>query len=229
MQRLHRNLPDESKNLYCFSEIEKNENYLLYPKGKINRHLIEQEWDNILRLISSLATKTTSQSTIIRKLSAYPRKNDTCKALSDLNKVLKSIHILRYVNELEFRQNIQKTLNRGESYHSLKRALFYDNLGKFKVSSEQEQNIWSECTRLLALSIIYYNSFLLSQIASRYSNLDKETNFIKEISPIQWRHIDMYGHFYFGDYPNEIEINNVMDAIENLDFTLFEKIEPKIA
>ncbi len=86
----------------------------------------------------------------------------------------------------------------------------YSNLGKFKVSSEHEQNIWSECTRLLALSIIYYNSFILSQLAYRQSNL----NFIKDISPIQWKHIDMYGHFYFGDYPNEIEINNIMDAIK---------------
>ena len=218
----YRNLPAEAKNIYCFTGMKGYENNILRPKGKIDRGLIEQEWDNILRLAVSLATKTTSQSTIIRKLNAFPRKNKTCKALGHLDKAIKSIHILQYIDKLEFRQCIQKALNRGESYHSLKRAIFYDNLGKFRVNSEYEQNIWSECTRLVALSIIYYNSFIVSQVATRQSNLKMNVDFLKDVSPIQWKHIDLFGHFYFGDQPNKNEIECVLTAIEKLNFTLFE-------
>ncbi len=217
----YKNLPVQSQNLYCFGEARKYGSLFLRPKGKINRSLIEAEWDNILRIAVSLATKTTSQSTIIRKLSSYPRKNKTFQSLSDLKKVIKSIHLLHYIDRIEFRQYIQKALNRGESYHGLKRALFYDNLGKFRVSSEYEQNVWSECTRLLALSIIYYNSFILSQIATRRSNLGLNLDFLKDISPIQWRHVDLFGHFYFGEHPNGKEVNDILSAIEKMDFTLF--------
>ena len=224
----YRNFPEEAKNVYCFGNTAKYKNSFIQPKGKINKSLIaEEEWDNILRIAASLATKTTSQSTLVRKLNAYTRKNKTCKALSELNKILKSMHILRYIDEPSFRQDIQKALNRGESYHSLKRAIFYDNLGKFRVSSDHEQKIWSECTRLLALSIISYNAFILSQVASRQSNLGVNTDFLKETSPIQWKHIDMFGHFYFGDCPNQNELEGVLKAIEQLDFTLFSQNRDK--
>ena len=217
----YRNLPEEAKKIYSFGEVEKYENNLLSSKGKIDRGLIEEEWDNILRIAVSLATKTTSQSTIIRKISSYPRKNKTRKALGELDKALKSIHILRYVDELEFRQYIQKALNRGEAYHSLKRAIFYDNLGKFRVSSEYEQNIWSESTRLLALSIIYYNSFIISQVSKRQSNIGIKSNILKDVSPVQWKHIDLFGQFYFGNSLNKNEVNSILMALEKMDFTLF--------
>ena len=225
----YRNLPEEAKKIYCFREKKKYENNFLPPKGEINSRLIEGEWDNILRIIVSLATKTTSQSTIVRKLNNSPRKNNVFKALGELDKAVKSIHILRYIDEVEFRQHIQKALNREESYHSLKRAIFYDNLGKFRVSSEYEQNIWSECTRLLALCIIYYNAFIPSQIATRHANLGIEGDFLKNVSPIQWKHIDLFGHFYFGDHPDENELESVLEAVKTVDFTLFGKKSDKTA
>jgi len=216
----YKNFPKEAKDLYCFKSTQKYPNSILQPKGIINREIIEKEWDNVLRVMVSLAMKTTSQSTIVRKLNAYPRKNRTLRALEELNKVLKSIHILRYIDRLKFRQYIQKALNRGESYHNLKKAIFYDNLGKFRVSSEYEQNIWSECTRFLALTIIYYNSFILSQVATRRSNLGLDIGPLKEVCPIQWEHVDLFGHFYFGDQPNKNEIENILLAIENMDIML---------
>jgi len=216
----YKNFSKEAKNIYCFKTTKKHSNHILQPKGVINRELVEKEWDNIVRIMVSLGMKTTSQSIIVRKLNAYSRKNRTLRALEELNKILKSMHILRYMDELKFRQHIQKALNRGESYHNLKKAIFYDNLGKFRVSSEYEQNIWSECTRLLALTIIYYNSFILSQVAARRSNLGLEIDSLKEVCPIQWEHVDLFGHFYFGDEPNKNEIENILTAIENMDISL---------
>lgn len=131
------------------------------------------------------------------------------------------MHILRYLDELKFRQHIQKALNRGESYHNLKKAIFYDNLEKFRVFSEYEQNIWSECTRLVALTIIYYNSFILSQVAARRSDLGLETDHLKEVCPIQWEHVDLFEHFYIGDEPDKNEIEKILMAIENMGVMIY--------
>jgi hypothetical protein len=38
---------------------------------------------------------------------------------------------------------------------------------------------------------------------------------------IQWKHIDLFGQFYFGDCPNDNEVESVLMAIERMDFTLF--------
>ena len=73
------------------------------------------------------------------------------KALWEYDNIIKSLYILNYIDSLTLRQSVQKALNRGEAYHKLKRAVFHANQGKFRVKTELEQNIWSECTRFLDL------------------------------------------------------------------------------
>ena len=43
---------------------------------------------------------------------------------------------------------------------------------------------------------------------------------VKDVSSVQWKHIDLLGQFYFWDRPTEAELENVLMAIERLDFTL---------
>ena len=71
----------------------------------------------------------TRQSVIIAKLSSYPRKNRTKKALWELDNLRRSLHLLNYVDSPQFQRNIQRALNSGESYHKLVRAVAYPNGG----------------------------------------------------------------------------------------------------
>ncbi len=75
--------------------------------------------------MASLALKVTSQSVIIGKLSAYARKNRTKKALWELDNIYRSLYLLNYVDSVMLRRNVQRALNRGESYHKLRRAVAY--------------------------------------------------------------------------------------------------------
>ena len=59
------------------------------------------------------------------KLGSYPRKNRTNKALRELDNLLRSLHLLNYVDSPEFQRNIQRARNRGESYHKLVHAVAY--------------------------------------------------------------------------------------------------------
>ena len=47
------------------------------------------------------------------------------------------------------RRNVQKALNRGEAYHRLCRAIAYAHGGRFRARSQHEQEVWSECARLV--------------------------------------------------------------------------------
>jgi TnpA family transposase len=189
-----------AKFLYTFqSPSEYPKNYLLQSVRKINVKLIEEEWDNILRIIASLALKTTTQSTIIKKLSSYTRNNRTQQALIEYDKILKTLYLLEYIDSPGLRTNVQKALNRGEQYHQLKKHIFYVHGGKFRVHTVQEQQVITSCTRLIANVIIYYNTWLLSQLLEQYEQqgnteaLEK----IKKISPAAWQHINVYGTYKF--------------------------------
>lgn len=144
--------------IYGFHHPRYYQDLLIKPVRKINIELIISEWENILRIMLSLATKATTQSIIIGKLSSYERKNRTKAALWEFDNIIRSIHILRYIDDITYRQNIQKALNRGESYHRLRRAVSYANGGKLRVRTELAQQIYNECGRLLANNIILYNA-----------------------------------------------------------------------
>ncbi len=122
----YRDIRDKMETLYGFKNpSEYDEKFLLKPIHKINTRLIIEETDNIQHILASLALKVTSQSVIIGKLSAYARKNRTKKALWELDNIYRSAYLLTYIDSVTLRHNVQRALNRGESYHKLRRVVAY--------------------------------------------------------------------------------------------------------
>lgn len=195
----YKNLSSKAKMIYGFKNPSQYENCLLKPVRKVYSQLMEDEAENMEKIFLSLALKSTTQSIMVGKLSSYTRVNKTKKAFWELDNVVKSIYILSYIDSPVLQRGVQKTLNRGENYHQLIKAIRYANGGKFRVKTELEQQIWSECARLVANSIIYYNAFFLSQLMEmkEKAGLFDDANMIKRISPIGWKHVNLYGKYEF--------------------------------
>lgn len=79
-------------SLYGFKHPSQYGDILIKPVRKININLIMEEWENIQRIILSLGLKTTTQSIIIGKLSAYARKNKTKRVLRVYDNIIKSLY-----------------------------------------------------------------------------------------------------------------------------------------
>jgi len=167
------------------------------------------------RIIVSLAVKATTQSTIIRKLNSYLRKNRTKKALWEFDNIIRSIYILNYIDSLTMRQSVQKALNRGEAYHRLKRKVFHENEGKFRVKTELEQHIWNDCARFLTNCIICYNAYVLSALLTQaeLAGRTEEAEIIKRISPVAWRHVNLIGTFEFQKQEKQFNIEEMINAL----------------
>ncbi len=164
----YRDIRGKTDTLYGFKNPgDYDEKFILKPTSKANTRLIIEEEDNIQHIFASLALKVTSQSVIIGKLSSYARKNRTKKALWELDNIRRSSYLLTYVDSLSMRRNVQRALNRGESYHKLRRAVAYAYSGRLRVKTELEQQIWADCSRLLANCVIYYNACILSELLER--------------------------------------------------------------
>ncbi len=188
---------------------------LLAPMHKLNTALIEAEWDNLLRIFASLALKTTSQHIIVRKLNAYARKNTTRQALWEYDRIISSRYLLRYVDSPTLRQNVQRALNRGEQYHQLRRAVSYANFGKLRFTTEEDQQIWSECSRLIANCIICYNMHLIAEfIAQKEAAGDQQSvSVLREVSPVAWQHINFYGRYEFATLLEAIDVEAIVAGL----------------
>jgi hypothetical protein len=157
---------------------------------------------------------------IIGKLSSYARKNRTKKALWELDSLYRSRYLLNYVDSMRLRRNVQRALNRGESYHKLVRAVAYANAGKLRVRTDQEQQLWSECSRLLANCVIYYNACILSQLldyAERKGDCGLADQ-IKQISPVSWKHVNFYGEYTFRDAGDIVDLDQLVSRLAALEW-----------
>jgi TnpA family transposase len=206
--------------LYGFKHPSRYSALLLNPKRKISPQFIIDDWENVQRIMLSLALKTTSQNIIVSKLSAFPRTNKTKRALWEYDNIIRSLYLLDYIDSPPLRQNVQHALNRIESYHKLRRAVSYAHFGQLRFKTEYEQQVWNECSRLIANCIIYFNATILSQLLEHKQRKgDKQAlDLFTRISPVAWQHINFHGRFTFRSQPENIDIDAIIRQLADLHF-----------
>jgi len=202
-------------SLYGFRHPRQYGDVLLKPIRKLNTALIVAEWDNLLRIFVSLALKTTTQSIIVGKLNAYARKNKTRQALWEYDNIVQSLYLLNFVDSPPLRTNVQRALNRGENYHQLRRAISYANFGKLRFRSEDDQQLWHECSRLITNCIIFYNMTILSRALAHKATTGDTAGAARltQISPVAWQHINFYGRYEFTTGPDPLDMDALVEAL----------------
>jgi len=209
-----------TKSLYGFKHPSLYPNFQIKPIRKINQKLIIKEWENITRIVLSLANKATTQNIITRKLSSYHRTNQTKQALWEYDNIIRSLYLLEYIDSSLLRQNVHQALNRGENYHQLKRAVSFANFGKLRFKSEYEQNIWNEAARLLTNCILFYNLTILSELLKEKeaNKLLEEIGVINQLSPMAWQHINFMGRYEFNKPTEIIDVKEIVKNLKSLSF-----------
>lgn len=201
---------------------EYNQNYALKSSGKIDTALILSEEKNIKRIIASIMMKTATVSTIVKKLFHSPKSNKTRKAIAEFNKIFRTKYLLNYIDDLSLRQSVQIALNRGESYHQLKKNVSFANNGKIRTKSETEQKIYQESSRLICSSIIYFNSYILSLFLKQKNKTNQvdEIEALKRVSPIAWTHLNLYGKYDFSKNNENLLMSDLEKIIETINLPI---------
>lgn len=209
----------KANNLCGFKPLNQYKDLLIKPKDKFERKNFKKEWDNIQRIIASLLLGETSQHLIVSKLSSHKRKNKTKEALWKYDKILMSIYMLKFIDDVMIRQNVRRALNRGEAYHKLRRAIANVHGGKFRGRNDKEIEIWNECARLMANCMIYYNAKILNALLAKLQmeGNEKQIEMLKYISPVAWVDINLYGYYTFeNDEKAVIDMARLADGINIL-------------
>jgi len=196
--------------------IDNHENRsLLTLKKPIKFSLIIKEWETIQRIAISLQKKTTTQAAIVRKLSTYNKKHPLLQALTEYDRLIKSMYILEYIDDASLRSYVQRALNRGEAYHQLRRTVASVNGNRFRGGSDGEIDLWNECARLLTNAIIYFNSLILSRLLGHYELQKdiKHLELVKQVSPVAWTNINLNGTYSFSFGENMLNMDEVISPL----------------
>ncbi len=191
-----------NQKIYSFTKKETYEKkcYKLLPSRNINRKLIKQYWDDILRFMVTIKLREVSASQLFKRLSSYAKDHPLYKAIKEFGRIIKSIFILTYHDDAKLRQRIEKQLNRIELANKFGRGVFYANNSEFKKASPEELKIITACTTLIQNAIVLWNYLYLSQLLANCAGSkerDELISLIKDGSVLTWAHVNLQGQFDF--------------------------------
>lgn len=197
-------LPSRALFAYDSKSLVKNSCYIVGPKQQINKRLILENWDDMLRLMATIKSGKQSASLIFRRLAAGKRERELYKAFKELGRLIKSYFIVKYLGNEELRRSIQKQLNRVELGQKFSNALFFGKKGQLNVGGEEDIQRVMLCKTFLKNVVILWNYLYLSDYIL---GLDDENEIehvlesISEGSVISWRHVNVHGVYNFDHKP----------------------------
>lgn len=191
------------QTLYIFKpRNQAAEDWVVQPDKTINETVIRENWDDLLRLVATIKLKENTASDIFRRLNSYSRQHALYQTMKAFGQIIKSLFILRYVDDLALRQAIEKQLNKVELANRFTRAVAVGNPREYTQTEKEEQEIAEACNRLIKNSIICWNYLYLARQIEKAPDVEVRENLLWLISthsPMSWAHINMLGEYDFSE------------------------------
>jgi TnpA family transposase len=168
-------------------------------KYKISESSIIKHWEDILRAAVSLKLGHVTASNLIRSLFRKNRPSGLAKALMNLGRIIKTLYLLNYIDDEDYRRHILTQLNKGESRHSLARTVYHGRRGemyeKYREGQEDQLNALGLATNAIVLWNTVYMQSALDYLRSQGEVIKEEDE--ARLSPLGRKHINFLGHFSF--------------------------------
>lgn len=146
-------------------------------RGQINTKIIQENFDDVLRLAHSIREGTVSASLIMGKIGSYARQNSLATAL---------------------RRRIHRGLNKGEAMNALARAIFFGKHGELRERALQDQLQRASALNIIINAISVWNTVYLQQATEHRKKQGKlQEELLNHISPLGWEHINFLGEYKF--------------------------------
>jgi TnpA family transposase len=174
-------------------------------KNPIDVDHAHAQWDELLRVATSIRSGTVTASAMLKKLSAYPRQNGLAVALRELGRLDRSLYMLRWLLDLDLRRRAQTGLNKGEARNALARAIFFCQLGELRDRTFENQVYRASGLNLVVAAVILWNTRYL-ELAAADLGIGPET--MRHVAPLGWEHLSLTGDYAWdtGDPPGPGEL-----------------------
>jgi TnpA family transposase len=180
--------------------IDRNAHYGLLnglARNRINTRLIAENWDEICRLTASLRAGTVAPSAILRTLQRGPNPSSLARALAELGRVIKTLHILEYCHDPAYRRTIHQMLSRGERRNSLARDVFHGQRGQlrkhYRVGQENQLDSLGLMVNLICLWQTVYIQAALDHLSANGYQPDPAD--IARLTPLGHPTINLDGRY----------------------------------
>ena len=121
------------------------------------------------------------------------------RALQELGRLVKTLYVLRYIDDEAYRSRILIQLNRSEGRHQLARVIFHGRRGelrqRYREGQEDQLSALGLTVNLVVLWNTIYMDASLNQLTSEGYEVRPED--VARLSPLGLKHINMLGRYAF--------------------------------
>jgi TnpA family transposase len=167
--------------------------------NKINIKLIAEHWDDLLRLVGSLKRGVVRAAGLTRTLQTNDRPTRLARALQELGRLIKTLYLLRFIDDEAYRRRILVQLNRGEGRHQLARALFHGKRGELRQRYQEGQEDQLGALDLVVNLVVLWNTIYMNAALNQLTSegYDVRPEDVARLSPLGFRHVNMLGRYAF--------------------------------
>jgi TnpA family transposase len=170
---------------------------------RINIDLIRDNWDELLRMAASMNERIVAPSTILKKLSASRRPSELARALREVGRLERTRFMVEWYCDPKLRRRCLGGLNKGESAHKLKRAVFFHERGEVRDRSFDSQAFRASGLNLVVSAIVHWNTVYFARVVDSLKGKGTTipSHLLKHVSPISWEHINLTGTYSWRTEP----------------------------
>lgn len=176
--------------------------HTLLPGHSIRKALIENQWDEVLRFIATIRLKISTACQLFKRLSSYSKQHPLYRALKEFGKIPKTLFILKYCDDLDLRQAVEKQLNKVEGSNKFSKAVSFGHSHEFIQGQKEDEEVAESCRRLIKNAIVCWNYLYLSRLLAEEKDEKRRTALLEAVrngSAATWAHFNLHGEFDFSD------------------------------
>mgnify|MGYP000898506536 CR=1 FL=1 len=162
----------------------------------INWLVIEQQYDELIKLATALRLGTADAESILRRFTRSNVQHPTYKALCELGKALKTIFLCDFLRLESLRREIHEGLQVIETWNGVNDFILYGKGGEFASNKMEDQELLMLSLHLLQVSLVYVNTLMIQQVLAEPEWQGRLTTAdLRALTPLKWQHINPYGTF----------------------------------
>jgi TnpA family transposase len=163
--------------------------------------VVEENWDDIVRLAASIKAGHVAPSTMLKKLAAFKRQNRLDLALAEVGRIERTLFTLDWLESPELRRRCQAGLNKSEARHALAQAVFVHKQGRIADRTLQNQEHRASGLNLVIAAIALWNSIYMDRAVAhlRASGVAAPDELLSHLSPMSWAHVGLTGDYLWAD------------------------------
>lgn len=163
----------------------------------INWKLIETHFSDLLRIALSIKMGKITASTILRRLGTKSLKNKLYFAFQELGKVIRTLFLLEYINDVEIRKVVQAATNKNEEFNGFVKWAFFGGEGMIAEDILHEQQKIVKYNHLVANLIILHNVERMTRVLKELQQegwiITREL--LSALAPYRTAHINRFGDY----------------------------------